>query len=110
MIKKLLLEDINIFECEVLIKTDTKENKVFIYNEIRGLRDVVVVTTEYSPYLDSQTTDNYEYSLLHIKYIVRDTPIKDIKKIEMDAKTHSKIRGLLQFIPRIKTIRKIGKY
>ena len=91
-------------------ETDIEENKVFIYNEIRGLKDVVVVTVEKSDYLDSQATVDAEFSLLKIKYIVRSTPEEDIKKIATDAKISSKIPGLLQFIPRLQTIRKVGEY
>ena len=71
---------------------------------------VVVVTVEKSDYLDSQATVDAEFSLLKIKYIVRSTPEEDIKKIATDAKISSKIPGLLQFIPRLQTIRKVGEY
>ena len=42
----ILTEALILFKIEVLIKTSTDENQVYIYNEIRGLKDVVVVTVE----------------------------------------------------------------
>jgi hypothetical protein len=107
---KLILESISLFEMEVLIKTDTEVNKVDIYNSIRGLKDVVVVKVEQNTYLDSKKTDKFEYSLLHIKYIVNTEPKKDIFKIKTDALTTHKVTGLLQFIPRLNTSNKIKTY
>jgi hypothetical protein len=101
---------LNIYYCEVLCKTSKDENKVFIYNEIRGLKNVVVVEVEKNEYLNSQADEKTEYSLLKIKYISRDKPHDDINRIKLDAMSHSKIRGLLQFIPRFKTLKKIGEY
>lgn len=110
-IKDILSETVvKIYYCQVLIKTSTEQNRVYIYNEIRGLKDVVVVNVNKNDYLDSQKTDKHEYSLLEIKYLVRGTPEEDIKKIRHGALITNKIPGLLQFIPRFKTIRLIGEY
>ena len=73
---------IMIYRIEVLIKTSKIENKVHVYNQIRGLTDVVVVTVEQSDFLRSKSTDTYEYSLLYMKYLVTSTPQDDIKKID----------------------------
>ena len=106
----LILESISLFEMEVLIKTDTDVNKVDIYNSIRGLKDVVVVKVEQNSYLDSKKTDKFEYSLLHMKYIVSADPKKDIFKIKTNALVTYKVNGLLQFIPRVNTLKKIKTY
>jgi hypothetical protein len=106
----LLLEGITIFECQVLIRTDYNYNRVQIYNLVRALKGVVVVTVEQNDYLDSKRTKFYEYSLLYIKYISTKDPVTDIKRIQVDGMSTNKIKGLLQFIPRIKTIRKVGSY
>ena len=74
----LLNEGITIFRCDVLIKTAADQNKVEIYNEIRGLEDVVVVTIEQSDFLNNKATDRYEYSLLKMKYIVIDLGKKTV--------------------------------
>jgi hypothetical protein len=108
--KILLNEGITIFRCDVLIKTAADQNKVEIYNEIRALNGVVVVTIEHSDFLDTKATQQYEYSLLKLKYIGRGDAKSSIKEIGIDAVTKNRIPGLLQFIPRYNTIIKVGSY
>jgi hypothetical protein len=108
--KILLNEGITIFRCDVLIKTAADQNKVEIYNEIRALNGVVVVTIEQSDFLDNKANDKYEYSLLKMKYIGRGDAKTSVKEIGIDAVTKNKIPGLLQFIPRYNTIVKVGSY
>lgn len=99
-----------IYRVEVLIKTQADVNKVFVYNSIRGLTGVVVLTIEQNDYLDTQATNQYEYSLLKMKFMVTSTPKEEINKIKKDALITNKIDGLLQFLPRMQTIEKIGEY
>jgi hypothetical protein len=108
--KILLNEGITIFRCDVLIKTAADQNKVEIYNEIRALNGVVVVTIEQSDFLDNKANDKYEYSLLKMKYIGRGDAKTSVKEIGIDAVTKNRIPGLLQFIPRYNTIIKVGSY
>jgi hypothetical protein len=111
MLGKILLnEGITIFRCDVLIKTEAEQNKVEVYNEIRALEGVVVVTIEHSDFLDNKATDRYEYSLLKIKYIGRGDAKTSIKEIGINAVTKNRVPGLLQFIPRYNTIVKVGSY
>jgi hypothetical protein len=109
-LSNILLEAISLDKIDVLIKTSTGINKVEVYNQIRGLSGVVVVTVEQSEFLDSKATDKFEYSLLHMKYIVTADPKTDIDKIKVDALVTTRIPGLLQFIPRYKTAQNVGKY
>jgi hypothetical protein len=108
--KMILNEGIVIFRCDILIKTEASQNKVEIYNEVRALNGVVVVTIEQSDFLNTKATKSYEYSLLKIKYIGRGDAKSSIKEIGIDAVTKNKIPGLLQFIPRYNTITKVGSY
>ena len=108
--KILLNEGITIFRCDVLIKTAADQNKVEIYNEVRALNGVVVVTIEHSDFLDTKATQQYEYSLLKLKYIGRGDAKSSINEIGVDAVTKNRIPGLLQFIPRYNTIIKVGSY
>jgi hypothetical protein len=108
--KMILNEGITIFKCDILIKTAADQNKVEIYNEVRALNGVVVVTIEQSDFLDAKATKNYEYSLLKLKYIGRGDAKTSIKEIGIDAVTKNRIPGLLQFIPRYNTITKVGSY
>jgi hypothetical protein len=109
-LQDILLEAIALDKIDVLIKTATNINKVEIYNQIRALTGVVVVTVEQSEFLDSKATDKFEYSLLHMKYIVTANAKTDIDKIKVDALMTTRIPGLLQFIPRYQTAQNIGKY
>jgi hypothetical protein len=108
--KMILNEGITIFKCDILIKTAANENKVEIYNEIRALSGVVVVTIEQSDFLNTKATKAYEYSLLKLKYIGRGDAKTAIKEIGIDAVTKNRVPGLLQFIPRYNTIIKVGSY
>jgi len=108
--KMILNEGITIFKCDILIKTEAEENKVEIYNEIRALSGVVVVTIEQSDFLNTKATKAYEYSLLKLKYIGRGDAKTAIKEIGIDAVTRNRVPGLLQFIPRYNTIIKVGSY
>ena len=108
--KILLNEGITIFKCDILIKTAADQNKVEIYNEIRALNGVVVVTIEQSDFLNTKATKAYEYSLLKLKYIGRGDAKTAIKEIGIDAVTKNRVPGLLQFIPRYNTIIKVGSY
>ena len=108
--KILLNEGIVIFKCDILIKTAADQNKVEIYNEVRALNGVVVVTIEQSDFLNTKATKAYEYSLLKLKYIGRGDAKASIKEIGIDAVTKNRIPGLLQFIPRYNTIIKVGSY
>ena len=106
----ILTEAVDLDKIDVLIKTSTDINKVEIYNQIRALTGVVVVTVEQSEFLDSKATDKFEYSLLHIKYLVTSDPKTDVDNIKKDALITTRIPGLLQFIPRYQTIQNVGKY
>ena len=106
----ILLESTNLFKMDVLIKTTKEVNKVDIYNQIRAIEGVVVMTVEQSEFLDSKATDIFEYSLLHIKFLVSSDPRTEINKIKEQALITFKIQGLLQFIPRYQTSIKVEKY
>ena len=109
-LQSILLEAISLDKIDVLIKTSTGINKVEVYNQIRALTGFVVVTVEQSEFLDSKATDKFEYSLLHMKYIVTSDSKTDIDKIKIDALVTTRIPGLLQFIPRYQTAKNVGKY
>jgi hypothetical protein len=109
-LSNLLLEGLVLYKIEVLIKTTTNVNQVYVYNEIRGLKGIVVVTVDQSDFLRSKSTENHNYSLLRIKYLAEGTPKETIQEIKKDALVTHKINGLLQFVPRYSTVEKIGEY
>ena len=109
-LSNLLLEGLILYRIEVLIRTDADSNQVYIYNEIRGIKNVVVVTVVQNDFLKSKDTDRHHYSLLKIKYLAEAEPKEAIETIKKDALVTNKISGLLQFVPRYNTIEKIGQY
>jgi len=106
----ILLESITLDKIDILIKSSTEINKIEIYNQIRAIEGVVVVTIEQSEFLDSKATDKFEYSLLHLKYLVKSDAKTDIDIIKKKALITIRIPGLLQFIPRYTTTQNLGKY
>ena len=109
-LSNILLEALVLFKIEVLIKTSTDENQVYIYNEIRGLKDIVVVTVEQNDFLNSKGDDKHQFALLKMKYLASLEPKTAINSIRTDALVTTRIPGLLQFIPRLNTIEKVGEY
>lgn len=108
--KQLLTEGNALYKVDILLKTRKDANKVEIYNQIRGLTNVVVLTIEQSSYLDSQKTDIFEYSLMHLKFLTPTDPKAAIEAIKKDAMITTRIPGLLQFVIRYNTILLKGKY
>jgi hypothetical protein len=93
---------------QVIIKMKTDSNFTEIYNQIRGIKDVVVVKVIDTDKLDAASNENYKYTLLEIKFMVSDkNPINTIKRVKTEA---LRIPGLVQFIVRTKTILKIRNY
>lgn len=92
---------------QVVIKMKTESNFTEIYNQIRGIKDVVVVKVIDTEQLDAASNENYKYTLLEIKYISEGTPMDTIKRIKSEA---LKIPSLVQFYVRTKTLKKIRNY
>jgi hypothetical protein len=109
-ISNLLLEGLVLYKIEVLIKTSSDENQVYVYNEIRGLKDIVVVTVEQNDFLKTKSNDKHQFALLKMKYLASEEPKAAINTIKTDALVTTRIPGLLQFIPRFNTIEKVGEY
>jgi hypothetical protein len=109
-LKKLLLEGLSIWRVQAIIRTDSHINKNEIFNQIRALSGVIVLEVESSEYLNKQKTTQFEYSLIYFKFIARDNPSDELAEIVSSAlQSENKIRGLRQFVPRVKTLKQIGK-
>jgi hypothetical protein len=92
---------------QVVIKMKTESNFTEIYNQIRGIKDVVVVKVIDTDQLDAASNNNFKYTLLEIKYISEGTPVDTARRIKSEA---LKIPGLVKFYVREKTLRKIRNY
>jgi hypothetical protein len=110
-LKQILLENLYFWRVDILVKTDTTKNKVEIFNEIRALPGIVVLTVRQSDFLDSKSTKDYEYSLVSIKFLSSTNPKKEIDRIKQDAKSgNKKIDGLIQIVPKLDSLTQLGKY
>jgi hypothetical protein len=111
MLQKLLLETLNIYSADIILKSDkNKTNQVDLYNNIRALPGVVTLNSINVPSLEEKNTETVEYSYVKIKYIVNKDPKEDFDRLKVIAlrgtDNTSRIEGLLQFIIRHQTIKK----
>lgn len=111
-LKQLLLEAYNIFSVDIIVKTDkNKVNKVDVFNTIRALPDVITLSPIQLDSLEAKNDENYEWSYLKLKYLVIKDPNVEIDEIRGKAirgfEDKPKVEGLLQFIIRHQTIKKI---
>lgn len=95
------------FFSQVVIRMRNDFNFTEIYNQVRGIKDVIVVKVVDNEKLDAASTDNYKYSLLEMKYLSQGNALNTIKVIKSEA---LKIPGLLKFQVRAQTILKIRNY
>ena len=93
---------------QVIIKIDKeKSNNTEVYNQIRGIKDIIVIKIVSNPKLEAMSDDRYDYELLEIKFINEGTPEETISMIK---KAALNILGLVKFFPRAKSLLKIRNY
>ena len=92
---------------QVVVKM--KDEAIFteIYNQIRAIKDVIVIKVIDDERLNTASVGPYNYSLLEIKFISERTAIDTIKMIKHEA---LKIPGLVKFHVRTNTMLKIRNY
>jgi hypothetical protein len=95
------------FFVQIILKMKNDVNFTEIYNQIRGIKDVVVVKVIDNEQLQAASSDLYNYSLLELKYISQGNAMDTIKTIKSEA---LKIPGLVKFEVRTRTILKIRNY
>ena len=92
---------------QILIKMRNDFNFTEIYNQVRGIKDVIVVKVVDNEKLQAASDENYNYSLLEIKFLSEGSAIDTIKMIKHEA---LKLPGLLKFHVRTNTMLKIINY
>jgi hypothetical protein len=95
------------FFVQIILKMKNDVNFTEIYNQIRGIKDVIVVKVIDNEQLQAASSDLYNYSLLELKYISQGNAMNTIKAIKSEA---LKIPGLVKFEVRTRTILKIRNY
>lgn len=93
---------------QAIIKMERKKgNATEAYNQVRAIKDVIVVKVINNDKLESLSDANYDYALLEIKFINEGTPQETIQAIKQAA---LQINGLVKFFPREKSLVKIRNY
>jgi hypothetical protein len=92
---------------QIILKMKNEVNFTEIYNQIRGIKDVIVVKVIDNEQLQAASNDLYNFSLLEMKYLSQGNSIESVKQIKSEA---LKIPGLVKFEIRTKTILKIRNY
>ena len=104
----LLSEAVETYFMSAIIKMERKTgNATEIYNQVRAIKDIVVIKVISNDKLESLSDANYDYALLEIKFINEGTPEETIQMIKQNA---LKIPGLVKFFPRAKSLVKIRNY
>jgi hypothetical protein len=92
---------------QVVIKMRSDFNFTEIYNQIRGIKDVVVVKVVDTEKLDNASNEDFKYILLEVKFMSGGNAIDTVKTIKHEA---LKIPGLVKFLVRTQTLLKIRNY
>ena len=77
--KTILNEEVNLYQGDVIIKNKLETNQKDIFNQLRAVPNVIVVTPVVDTYLNSQRDDVIEYALIKIKFISTGEPLNDLK-------------------------------
>jgi uncharacterized protein with ParB-like and HNH nuclease domain len=105
----ILSEAVETYFMSAIIKMERKSgtNATEIYNQVRAIKDIVVIKVISNDKLESLSDNNYDFALLEIKFINEGTPEETINMIKQSA---LKIPGLVKFFPRAKSLVKIRNY
>ena len=106
--KTILNEEVNLYQGDAILKNNIDTNQKDIFNQLRAVPNVIVVTPVVDDYLASQRDDKIEYALVKIKFISTGNPMEDLQAIKSRAMKggdgYKKVEGLLSFVIRPKTI------
>ena len=110
-LKNILTEVLNTYSIQAYMLTDTDYNITDILDQIRALRKVTIVRNITPPeYTQKQ---NFEYTLVTIKFISRGDPKQDLEKMKQDILTSDRsmkdlrIPGVKSFKFKEETLRRI---
>ncbi len=106
--KTILNEEINLYQGDVILKNSIDTNQKDIFNQLRAVPNVIVVTPVVDDYLYSQRDDKIEYALVKVKFISTGKPLDDLKAIKSKAmkggEGYKRVEGMLQFTIRPQTL------
>ena len=101
-LKNILKEVLNTYIVQAYMLTDTEYNITDILDQIRAIRKVTIVRNITPPeYVQKQ---NFEYTLVTIKFISRGNPKEDLKKLKKDILTSNRSINDLR-VPGVKSFK-----
>jgi len=101
-LKNILNELLNTYIVQAYMLTDTEYNITDILDQIRAIRKVTIVRNITPPeYVQKQ---NFEYTLVTIKFISRGNPKEDLKKLKKDILTSNRSINDLR-VPGVKSFK-----
>ena len=110
-LKNILNEVLNTYIVQAYMLTDTEYNITDILDQIRAIRKVTIVRNITPPeYVQKQ---NFEYTLVTIKFITRGDANKDLEQIKQDvetsdmSKTDLRVPGVKSFKYKPETLRRL---
>ena len=99
---KILNEVLNTFIVQAYLLTDTDYNITDVLDQIRALRKVTIVRNITPP--EYTQKENYEYTLVTIKFISRGNPKQDLEQLKQDILTSDRSMNDLR-VPGIKSFK-----
>ena len=110
-LKNILNEVLNTYIVQAYMLTDTDYNITDVLDQIRAIRKVTIVRNITPPeYAQKQ---NFEYTLVTIKFISRGNPKQDLEKMKQDILTSDRsmndlrVPGVKSFKIKPETLRRI---
>ena len=110
-LKNILNEVLNTYIVQAYMLTDTNYNITDVLDQIRAIRKITIVRNITPPeYVQKQ---NFEYTLVTIKFVSRGNPKQDIEKIKQDvltsdrSKTDLRVPGVKSFKYKPETLRRL---
>ena len=84
-LKNILNEVLNTYIVQAYMLTDTEYNITDVLDQVRAIRKVTIVRNITPPeYVQKQ---NFEYTLVTIKFVTRGNPRQDLEKMKKDILT-----------------------
>ena len=110
-LKNILNEVLNTYICQAYMLTDTDFNITDILDQIRAVRKVTIIRNITPPeYAQKQ---NFEYTLVTIKFVTRGNPKQDLEKLKQDiltsdrSQTDLRVPGVKSFKYKLETLRRL---
>ena len=101
-LKNILKEVLNTYIVQAYMLTDTEYNITDVLDQIRAVRKVTIIRNITPPeYAQKQ---NFEYTLVTIKFISRGNPKEDLKKLKKDILTSNRSINDLR-VPGVKSFK-----